>query len=76
MYSLFLDNDMAFSGATPLKLSSLVAAEAVVLYGCGDGKEMKAATQMAAEVDSSGISVNQINAVLARRRRRSKMRVP
>ena len=57
---------MAFNGATPLKLSSLAVAVAIVLSGCGDGKEKKAATQVAAKVNSSEISVHQINAVLAK----------
>ena len=57
---------MAFNGATSLKLSSLAVAMAIVMSGCGDGKEKKAATQVAAKVNSSEISVHQINAVLAK----------
>lgn len=57
---------MAFNGANSLKLSSLAVAAAIVLSGCGDGKEKKAATQVAAKVNSSEISVHQINAVLAK----------
>jgi len=57
---------MAFNGITSLKLSSLAVAIAIALSGCGDGKEKKAATQVAAKVNSSEISVHQINAVLAK----------
>lgn len=57
---------MAFNGATPPKLLSLAVAAAILLSGCGDGKEKKAATQVAAKVNSSEISVHQINAVLAK----------
>ena len=65
-YIYFLDDDMAFNSATSFKLSSLAIAAAIVLSGCGDGKEKKAATQVAAKVNSSEISVHQINAVLAK----------
>jgi EpsD family peptidyl-prolyl cis-trans isomerase len=57
---------MAFIQATSFKLSSLALAAAIALGGCGDGKEKKAATQVAAKVNSSEISVHQINAVLAK----------
>lgn len=57
---------MAFNSATSLRLSSLAAAAAIVLSGCGDDKDKKAATQVAAKVNSSEISVHQINAVLAK----------
>lgn len=57
---------MVCNSATSFKPSSLAIAAEIVLSGCGDGKEKKAATQVAAKVNSSEISVHQINAVLAK----------
>lgn len=57
---------MAFFSAPPCKLSCLAAALVISLAACGDGKEKKAATQVAAKVNGSEISVHQLNAVLAK----------
>lgn len=48
------------------KLSCLTAAVFLALAGCGGDKEKKSATQVAAKINSSEISVHQINAVLSK----------
>ena len=49
-----------------MKLSSLLIALLVALAGCGGDKDKKSATQVAAKVNSSEISVHQVNAVLSK----------